>query len=121
MKSANLSNYFNFFTFSTFSFFHLPIIIGYSVKRTRAGLSSAPVDDEVLTPSSRRSECGATDLKSLSEPHREQNPYANPNGQRNRHRALHYRIRMKIPNLSKIFRKSVFPILPPAGEMKNPQ
>jgi hypothetical protein len=47
-------------------------------KSEKAGLSSGLRGDKVLTPSPRRSEGPCDQLGALSEPHGEQNLYANP-------------------------------------------
>jgi len=47
-------------------------------KKRKAGLSSGLRGDKVLTPSPRRSEGPCDQLGVLSEPHGEQNLYANP-------------------------------------------
>jgi hypothetical protein len=55
----------------------------WRAKTKGAGLASGS-DDGVLTPSPRRSEGRHSPSGTLFEPCRKQNPYANPNEQRNR-------------------------------------
>jgi hypothetical protein len=52
--------------------------VNLDVKKLKAGLASGLYDDEVYTPSPRRSEGRRDQLGALSEPRRKQNLSANP-------------------------------------------